>query len=353
LKFLSNELIIKRLTALWAFSEAAIGGILHVFKLPFKGIFIAGAAVIFISLIGFYSKNRGTILKSTFIVLIVKGIISPHASLTAFVAVLVQGVLGEFIFSQKKQYRYSPIIFGAIVLTLSAIQKILILTIVFGNTFWYSIDELAVVIYTMFFPAETLSNLPSISLLIIFGYTFIHLASGLLVGILASRLPNKIGEITNGDKYSLLQNDHEQLEIFYKKQKKKSWWKKPSRIFILLIILIILFSTFFFNNSSSDGISDIFVMIIRGVTFLLIWYYFLSPLVRKLLHKILKRKKSKYLDEVEEIMEFFPAMKMIFSQSLNESKTHKGFKRITFFIERTFSLALTSSVNENQNESNI
>ena len=66
---------IQRLTAFWAFSEAALGGVLHITRLPFKGILIAGAATVFITLIGQFSKSRGTILKSTLLVIIVKYVV--------------------------------------------------------------------------------------------------------------------------------------------------------------------------------------------------------------------------------------------------------------------------------------
>ena len=60
-----------RITALWGFSEATLGGILHAFKIPFTGLFVGSAAVIFISLIAHFTNEtsnefakRGTILKS-------------------------------------------------------------------------------------------------------------------------------------------------------------------------------------------------------------------------------------------------------------------------------------------------
>jgi len=53
-----RQLSFFRITALWAFSESAFGGILHAFKIPFRGLFIASAAVLFISLIALFSKNN-------------------------------------------------------------------------------------------------------------------------------------------------------------------------------------------------------------------------------------------------------------------------------------------------------
>ncbi|MCK5088079.1 MAG: hypothetical protein KAQ90_11190, partial [Melioribacteraceae bacterium] len=74
-KFFINR--VNRLTALWAFSEAALGGILHALKIPLTGLFVGGAAVIFISLIAYYSEKKHAILRATLLVVIVKFVVAP------------------------------------------------------------------------------------------------------------------------------------------------------------------------------------------------------------------------------------------------------------------------------------
>jgi hypothetical protein len=339
IKQVNSELIIKRLTGLWAFSEAAIGGILHAFRFPFKGIFIAGAAVIFISLIGYYSKNRGTILKSTFIVLVVKIIVSPHASVTAFGAVLFQGLLGELIFTPNKFKRYLPIIFGMLVLTISAIQKFIILTLIFGNRFWTSIDELAKSIYLKFLSSTAEADVPSMSLIIT--YTFIHLVAGFFAGWYALKIPVSINEnIMNDEKYLPLAEDPYK---FMMSKKKKLWWKKPKKIILLIFISGLLVSTYYFSETTNILYSDILFIVVRAIIFLLIWFFFLSPLIRKGLQLLIKKKQSEYLEEVEEVLNIFPALKIIFTSSYNEAKSYRGLRKIKFIIKRTFLLALTSN----------
>ena len=85
-------LTVERITALWALSEAALGGVLHALHFPLTGLLINSASVIYIVLIAFYSRQAGAILRATMVVLIVKGIVSPHTPLTAYLAVFVQGV---------------------------------------------------------------------------------------------------------------------------------------------------------------------------------------------------------------------------------------------------------------------
>ena len=113
---MNNSIIIWRITALWGFSESALGGILHAFKIPVTGLFVGSAAVIFITLIAYFSHEtsdtllrKGTILKATFTVLIIKGFVSPYTPVTAYFAVLLQGFMGEILFSSSKHFKQSTI----------------------------------------------------------------------------------------------------------------------------------------------------------------------------------------------------------------------------------------------------
>ena len=67
-----------------------------------KGIIIAGAATLFISLIAQFSRSWGTILRSTFLVVVIKYLVSPYTPITAAIAVFAQGLFGELFFSTKK-----------------------------------------------------------------------------------------------------------------------------------------------------------------------------------------------------------------------------------------------------------
>ena len=78
--------------------EAGLGGVLHITRLPFKGIFIAGAATLFISLLAEFSLKRGNILRSAVLVNVVKLLVSPHNPIAAAIAVFAQGVFGELFF---------------------------------------------------------------------------------------------------------------------------------------------------------------------------------------------------------------------------------------------------------------
>jgi len=123
-----TKLSILKLTAIWAFSEAAFGGILHALTIPFRGLFISAAAVLFISLIALFSRSSKEILKATLIVILIKALVSPHTPLTAYAAVGIQGLLGYLLFINKNFYRLSAMLLGILTLLFSAVQKIIMLT---------------------------------------------------------------------------------------------------------------------------------------------------------------------------------------------------------------------------------
>ena len=90
-----HSLAIQRLTALWAFAESGLGGVLHAFQIPFTGLVIGGFAVIIITLIAKFSDHHyQQILKSFLIVLIVKAMVSPHTPVPAYLAISFQAIMG-------------------------------------------------------------------------------------------------------------------------------------------------------------------------------------------------------------------------------------------------------------------
>jgi len=91
---------IQRLTALWAFAESGLGGVLHALQVPFTGLIVGGMAIVLISLIAWFAQPKyRQVLQSTLIVLIVKAMVSPHTPPTAYLAVSFQGLLGFGLFS--------------------------------------------------------------------------------------------------------------------------------------------------------------------------------------------------------------------------------------------------------------
>lgn len=336
-----HTISVLRITALWAFSESAFGGILHALTIPLRGIFINAAAVLFISLIALLSKSNKEILKSTLIVILIKALVSPHSPLTAYFAVGVQGMVGYLVFINKNFFRTSALLLGIITLFFSGIQKIIVLTILFGNNLWKSINIFVKQVANEFL---SLGFHPDIhyGFLLIGIYVFIHIIAGIFIGLYAGSLPKKLDEYFNKIKEINFELSASVIPKKEKKGKKKSWLTRPTGIIILTILFLVLIYSYFNPYKSDIASVDILVMLVRAILLTVLWYALLAPLVRKLFQKFISGKKSFYSDEIDEILILFPHFKKIVGFCWKESEKKKGFKRIHYFLSRSFYFLILS-----------
>lgn len=346
-KFLSAEnnytqtLSVLRITALWAFSESAFGGILHALTIPLRGIFINAAAVLFISLIALFSKSSKEILKSTLIVILIKAFVSPHSPLTAYFAVSIQGLVGYLLFLNKNFFRTSALLLGIITLFFSGIQKIVVLTILFGNNLWKSINIFVQQVANEFL---SLGFHPDIQygFLLIGIYVFIHLIAGIIIGIYAGGLPKKLDEYSDKIKEIDFGVSLSELPKKIKKGKKKSWLMRPTGIIIISILLVLLIYSYFNPYKSNIESVDILIMLVRSIVLTIIWYALLAPIVKNMFQKFISGKKSFYSEDIDEILNLFPHFKKIVGYTWNESQRLKGLKRIKYFLSTSFYYLLLS-----------
>ncbi|MCK5005633.1 MAG: hypothetical protein KAS21_11110 [Candidatus Aminicenantes bacterium] len=312
-------------------SEAALGGILHALRIPLTGLFIGSSAVIFISLIGFYSTSRKEIMKAMFIVLLVKAAISPHTPPLAYIAVSVQGLLGSALFYSKKFYKFSAIFLGIIVLVLSSLQKIILLTLIYGNNLWRSIDEFGKFITEK---VPFMGMISEISLWIIGSYVAVHLFAGLTAGLIAAGLPGRI-------KKAEIRIEHSALDIqikmpLKKKGRRKMWITSPSGIMIFSLAALIIVLTYVFPHFSESVAMNAAIMLARSFLIMSIWFFFLSPYVRRVIKKISGKKSGRYSDEIGYVIDQLPLYRSIVSHCWKMSEGKYFLIRIREFIVTTF-----------------
>ena len=108
----TGKIDLRRITALWAYSEATFGGILHVLKIPFTGLFLGSAAVLFITLIALTNKNKSSILHTTLLVILVKAAVNPYSPITVYLAITVQGIAGYLLFKTIRYEKLAAILLG-------------------------------------------------------------------------------------------------------------------------------------------------------------------------------------------------------------------------------------------------
>jgi hypothetical protein len=322
-----NHRAVNRLTALWALNESGLGGILLAAKFPFTGIFVGGFEVILISLIARYSNySFKAILKATAMVLMIKAAVSPHSPFPAYIAVSFQGLLGAFIFSNTKNFKAAPIIFGGLALLESAIQKILLTVLFFGMSFWKSVDDFVITTLKTFqLPANF-----SFSEWIALSYVIVYFVLGLIIGRFASQIPDAVSTLD----FSMITFSDTSHPV---KQNRK---RRKRRLLIgLLSILLSIelmgvflklpFGQFFF----------------RVVFFMLLFYYVVGPLTTQLI-KFLSRNRAQEIsdlnNDVAQLRDFVkPVIKHV-------NMNYQGLYRFKMFVLYMVAISLNDVKSDNE-----
>ena len=248
---------------------------------------------------------------------------------------MLQAVLGYILFYGGFN-RISALLLGFFSLLLSAFQKIIILTLVFGMTLWESVDIFFDFVIDKIFPSTLNFSQSSFSYLIVGTYIFIHIIGGVIAGWYASILPSRLEFNTSKKINTMNENVNDFLNSNTKSHRKRKWWLKPSGIVLFIFLLFVIAISFLFEEVDSNIAAKIAVMFLRSVIIIVIWYYFISPLLLKFVNKILLSKKQKRAEEIENIVQVFPNIKSIIKYSWNKSQNYKGLKRIIIFIDSVF-----------------
>ncbi len=325
---------IQRLTALWAFTESGLGGIMHALQIPFTGLLVGGMAVIMISLIADLADNNyKLILKSAVIVLIVKGMVSPHTPLPAYIAVSFQALLGFGLFSLLRVNFFSIILLSSIAMLESAIQKILVLTLFFGKSIWKAMDEMMAMLARQFG-----SSITNGSYWIIGIYLCIYIIGGFFIAWLAYRTIQSFKSKAPALKLDM----HEGLPIaapVLNRPRGKTIYKK---LLVLVILMIGLSAILFvFAADTKTGWLAVAKTISWTVSAILIWYMLIGPLFTKAVQKILQKRESRYSEEVSKTLAFLPVLRQLSVLAWQQSKLQHGLKRWHVFFTTLIHAALT------------
>jgi hypothetical protein len=313
---IKNKHLFYRLVALWAVCEGMLGGIIHGFNLPGTGLFISSAAVICIALIAWHYPVKGAILKATVIVAIVKMMLSPHSPPTAYIAVFFQGLIGGLLFSGKKNFRLVCLLLATLALVESAIQRILVMTIIYGNGLWKAIDAFI----TKLTGEKEITNY---SWYIAIAYVLMHFTAGLIVGRFAGKLP---GKLQWNETY---ENDPVAIEIRLKTKRKRK---------IVLLVTWIALLGLYIQSGYRIGTPLLpsslpLQIIIRSLLVVFLWYFVISPLLSAWLKKWLEKKQYSFKDEVAAIVELIPSTQQLLHQSWRQTAGIRGIKRLGVFTK--------------------
>jgi nucleoside-triphosphatase THEP1 len=314
-----NSLLYYRFIALWVLNEVMFGGIIHGLKIPVSGLVVGSCAIVCICLIAWYVPKKGAIIKATIIVAIFKMALSPQAPPPAYIAVFFQGLMGELLFWNRRFFKLSCLLLAVFALVESGLQRILVLTIVYGNDLWKVINDSINGLTRQ----KTTVNY---SLLIGSGYVLLHFIAGLLVGWWASVLPSKIAKWGKEEKNKIVLSNEVVANISMPSKRRK---RLKKGLLVVWIILVLLYIQSYFKIGDPLLPSHISLQILlRSLIIVLSWLFIIGPLLKQLLHYWLQKKKSKSQQDVQQVLQLLPATQQLITASWKHSSGQKGWKRV-------------------------
>lgn len=321
-----DKQIYYRLIALWVLCEGVLGGMMHAVRIPFTGIIISSGAVICICLIAYYVPVKGAILRATIIVAIFKMLLSPHTPPTAYIAVFFQGMMGQLLFFNLRFFRLSCILLAVLALVESAIQRIIVLTVVYGTSFWNALNE-----FIRKITGETVVT--NYSLMVATGYIIVHAFVGMMVGVFAGSIAWQSKSWSILHKEYLIPNpgvDHSNVKPGNIKKKKKI---KYVFIFIWIALSLLFLQSYLHIGKPLIPSQVSLQILLRSLLIILTWYLLLSPLFIFLIKKWLSRQQIKAANDINQVVLMLPSARYIFLRSWQLSSSVKGWKRIIIFCK--------------------
>lgn len=334
-----DQQVYYRIIALWVLCEAMLGGIIHAFHIPVSGLVVGSSAVICICLIAYYVPTKGSILKATIIVAIFKMMLSPQAPVLAYAAVFFQGALGELLFWNKKLYRISCLLLGFFALLESGFQRIIVLTIVYGNNFWKAINDFINELTKQ-------KSFTDYSFYLITGYVLLHVIVGLIIGWWAGVIPKRI--LNWQIEFALYKLTAEKNEIKISKTLKKRKKLKTGLLIIWLALILLYFQSYFKIGNPILPASTALYIFIRSVIIVLSWYFLVGPATKFILQNWLTRKRNRRKYEIEKVSDLLPSTIGLMKESWRFSSTKKGFRRIIFFARFVLAKSMIAEIPMNK-----
>lgn len=326
--------VVFRITALWAFSECALGGLMHAFKMPFTGIFVGGFAVLCVGLLAHVSGRRASvILRATLLVILVKAIVSPHSPPQAHVAVAFQGVLGALMLGYVRPYAMAALLYGMLAIAESALQKLLMLYIFFGKPLFEAADLFVVDVLKKFGLQSDVSWAWSAAGV----YVGIYALWGAVLGYWIPKLPGLLER--RAQRYAEVEEVAGADDL---PSRRKPLWQKMA---LLAGVLLFIAGTFLLTGvEKGGGGQKALYAVVRTLAVLAAWLFLVRPLVQMLIQRWAKRKSAEEQGALQQLLAAMPDLqgraRGLFAAV---SQEHKGWRRWAEFALALLSTALYES----------
>ncbi len=335
---LDRRRAVERLTALWALNEAGLGGLIHALRVPFTGIVVGSTAVVLIALIAFFAERRArAILKATVVVLLVKAAASPHTPLPAYVAVSFQGLAGALLFGLLPSIRLGALLLGLLALWQGAVQKLVVMSLLYGRSLWDSVDAVGHWILEKMGSGPGELSPTGWFLIVYLGY---YTLAGLATGWLAGAIPREIAAaLKNPRPAPAPLGDAPPLPL--PAAPRKRWWRRTP--FKTGLVLLILLAVLVWVHPGQDGGRRGLRAFARAGIGLALWMWIVRPLGAALLRRFRRREQSIYGADVERALAQFPSLRLAAAAAWRESAAVGGFRRWKKFLVELVVAALAGA----------
>ncbi len=302
-----------QLTALWAFVEVVLGGILHALRLPFTGVLVGGAAVFIIGVMVLYSQNPfRDIIRATGVVLIVKAGASPHSPFPAYLAVAYQGFSGAVIFYMIRNFKIAAMLFSVLAMLESALQKLLTLTLMYGFAFWEALDS---------FVGSVLKSLnmgdSHNAAELVWTYVIIYFSWGVFLGYRLTgfyqRLPSLVKELRK----FMTPNVDQEIPNEPHSQNQRTYSSIAFWIIYILMLLGMVASLAYLNSDKQN----LFYVVLRSLSVTFLLFLVINPLFKWFVRKGSQKSKNQLL--VKLITEDFMVLRLEYTACLKLVKARR------------------------------
>lgn len=297
---------------LWAFTESGLGGILHAFSIPFSGVLLGGMSAFCLFLLADgHAQPVKQIGRAWVVVMAVKYTVSPHSPLGAYLAVSIQTVMAMGIMSTLRfmHWRFRLGLMTFLNIMLSAVQKIFVLTLIFGMSLWDGIDKFLHGVLKTFGVTD---EYPYAAWLIGLYFAIYFISSIAVIVILFQTigLSKKLGQLP----------PIEEAEELPKKKKRK-------RKYLLLLLFIFVPLVFVLMGEWNKAL----YVLSRSILVISLGWLVLLPLLRYLLKRLKKNAEAENAGLLSETLDGLPRMRAIAQQAFRISKSY-GRRRISYFL---------------------
>lgn len=120
---------------LWGLSEATLGSILHLVRLPLSGLILSAIALVIILIARTYNNTRGSTFMMGLVAALIKLVGLSTAKLGPMVGIIMEGALAELVFLLLGPRKTGFIVAGLVIALYPIAQSLLTKTILFGADF--------------------------------------------------------------------------------------------------------------------------------------------------------------------------------------------------------------------------